>query len=452
MISSLILFGFFYYGTVGSELRRVDAEIVKELDELDDIYLAQGAIALEREVFLRSASGDGLYLYRKGSRVTGNMGDFPIESVNDLKLDEYRKVEAIYSTTDLEGSAIDRRMRGHVHALEVTEKNEALGYLLVGRDVEQTMRGAQRVKNTIFLSALISLFLGVLSAILVTNMFSSRIEQLNRLADAVRQGHLDRRAARNYSGDEFDLLSDNLNSMLDHIDTLMKAMRYAGDSIAHDLRSPLTRLRTRLESAAVELKEDDPAADVLWASAEDASELLSTFDSVLRIARLEAGERRELLKEIDPKPILDDIAELYEPACEDKGLMFSAHIEEAHLIAADRGLLSQAVSNLVENAIKYTPRGGELSLSLERNRSGRSQIIIRDSGPGIPESDRQRVKERFVRLDQSRTEKGSGLGLALVDAIADLHRADFNLENGIRYNDERPGLAVMLTFPRIRRR
>ena len=244
--------------------------------------------------------------------------------------------------------------------------------------------------------------------------------------------------------------------MLDHIDRLMKAMRYAGDSIAHDLRSPLTRLRTRLESAAVELGEDDPSAEVLFSAADDAGELLTTFDSVLRIARLEAGERRELLKEIDPKPLLDDIAELYEPACEDAGLSFSVHVEKDHCLAADRGLLSQAVSNLVENAIKYTPSGGSVSLSLEHDRLGRSSIVILDSGPGIPETDRQRVKERFVRLDQSRTAKGSGLGLALVDAIADLHRAEFVLGDGLpRANDgdeQGNGLSAALVFPRVKKR
>jgi len=145
--------------------------------------------------------------------------------------------------------------------------------------------------------------------------------------------------------------------MLDHIDRLMKAMRYAGDSVAHDLRTPLTRLRTRLESAAIDLG-DTPEADTLFAAAEDASELLGTFDSVLRIARLEAGERRELLTDV----------------------------------VADRGLMSQAVSNLIENAIKYTPKGGNIYLRLAKNKSGRAEISITDDGLGIPEKDRERVK------------------------------------------------------------
>ena len=246
-----------------------------------------------------------------------------------------------------------------------------------------------------------------------------------------------------------DMLAEHLNSMLDHIDRLMKAMRYAGDSVAHDLRTPLTRLRTRLESAAVELG-DTKEAQTLFEAAGDAGELLQTFDSVLRIARLEAGERRELLADIDPKPILDDLAELYEPACEDAGLMFTSNIIAEVRILADRGLLSQAVSNLIENAIKYSPSGGSIHLELSKNNLGKAVISIVDDGPGIPEADRQRVKERFVRLDKSRTLPGSGLGLSLVEAIADLHRAEFVMSDGNGQTQERPGLKASLVFPRRR--
>lgn len=463
MGSSLVLFGFFYFGTVKSELNRVDQNIIAEIQELEKLYTEKGPPALGQEVFLRSASGEGLYFYQFSDKGrTGNLANLPIDEdsfrvsfsfLGGNNTDLYRRIEAVYSIDAEEGSDLnDRRMRGVLGPLRFGESDAISGQLFVGRDVEVAMRNATRVKNTILISAAISLCLGLLSGFLVSRRFSSRVEEFNRLATDIRKGHLDRRASRNHSGDELDLLAEHLNDMLDHIDRLMKAMRYAGDSIAHDLRSPLTRLRTRLESAAVDLGEQDPSADVLFSAADDAGELLQTFDSVLRIARLEAGERRELLKELDPKPLLDDLAELYEPSCEDAGLSFSVHIEKDHKLAADRGLLSQAVSNLVENAIKYTPKGGAVSLSLEHDRSGRSQILILDSGPGIPESERQRVKERFVRLDQSRTEKGSGLGLALVDAIADLHRAEFVLGDGLQNEGELRGLSAALVFPRIRRR
>ena len=217
----------------------------------------------------------------------------------------------------------DRRARGLVGPIRTP--NGVAAILVVARDVEATMRTGAKVRTAILTSSAIALILGLISSWFVSRRFTRRVEAFNKLADDVRAGNLDRRAPRNYSEDEMDMLAEHLNAMLDHIDRLMKAMRYAGDSVAHDLRTPLTRLRTRLESAAVELGDSDEA-QTLFDAAGDASELLQTFDSVLRIARLEAGERRELLRSIDPKPILDDLAELYEPACEDAGLSFTSDI------------------------------------------------------------------------------------------------------------------------------
>ena len=338
-------------------------------------------------------------------------------------------------------------------------QNRKVGIIVVGRDVENIMRTGERMRAAMTTSSLIAVLLGVLSSIYVARRFARRVDALNKLANDVQAGNLDRRAPRNYSEDEMDRLAEHLNGMLDHIDRLMQAMRYAGDSVAHDLRTPLTRLRTRLESAAVEAG-DSPEADVLYAAAGDAQELLGTFDSVLRIARLEAGERRELLKPLDPKPILDDLAELYEPACEDVGLVFTHDIADGLTIMADRGRLSQAVSNLVENAIKYAGGGGgtRIHLAATKGPRGRVRISVADDGPGIPKFERERVKERFVRLDKSRTLPGSGLGLALVEAVAELHQAEFNMDDGLGAqaveqggdHEGRPGLLSELVFPKVK--
>ncbi len=462
VVALIIALGNVYFLTISREIAQVDKSLAAEVEEFQEILETRGLIPLGNEVFLRSGSGDRHYLLTARNQdgkdmVTGNLG----EQIVTLKRQEktvlgeegtegFTKVDFILvvPATDT-NPASDRRMRGLSGYLQIDGKNVAA--VVASRDVEVTMRTAERVKNAIFSSSAIALVLGLISSWFVSRKFTQRVEAFNRLATDVRAGHLDRRAPRNYSEDEMDLLAEHLNDMLDHIDRLMKAMRYAGDSIAHDLRSPLTRLRTRLETAASEIK-DPLAQETLFAASDDADQLLKTFDSVLRIARLEAGERREMLSEIDPKPILDDIAELYEPACEDVGLSFSSDIRAGHLISADRGLISQAVSNLVENAIKYTPKGGAIHVSLLRNKEGRTEISIVDDGPGIPEGSRQRVKERFVRLDVSRSEPGSGLGLALVDAIADLHRATFALEEGRKSGDGlRPGLSARLTFPRIRK-
>ena len=462
VIALFIALGNVYRLTISSELRQVDKSLTAEVEEFQSLLDEGGLIPLSSEIFLRSGSGDRHYLLTSRNQngddmVMGSLGEQVVTLKNQEKAvigeeggGDFTKVDFILviPATDTE-PATERRMRGLSGYLQIDGKNVAA--VVASRDVEVTMRTAERVKNAIFSSSAIALILGLISSWFVSRKFTKRVEAFNRLATDVRAGHLDRRAPRNYSEDEMDLLAEHLNDMLDHIDRLMKAMRYAGDSIAHDLRSPLTRLRTRLETAASEVK-DAKAEETLFLAADDADELLKTFDSVLRIARLEAGERREMLSELDPKTILDDIAELYEPACEDVGLSFSSDIRAGHLVSADRGLISQAVSNLVENAIKYTPKGGAIHLSLVKNKEGRTEISIIDNGPGIPKNSRQRVKERFVRLDESRSLPGSGLGLAMVDAIADLHRAAFSLGEGHASEDgARPGLAARLTFPRVRK-
>lgn len=459
VVSAIVSLGYVYDATVSAELRRIDKAMISEIKELETLYQERGFSGLNREIILRSSTGEGLYVMQytitvngePQSGFAGNLAELPGRATErelgffTLGRDSaYERLELLYSQRDTEGEdLIDRRARAFGRPLSVEGKQ--VGSILVGRDVEAIMRNAEQIKNAIITSAIIALILGLLSGWYVSRRFSRRIEGFNHLATEIRAGHLDRRAKRNHSGDELDLLAEHLNAMLDHISRLMTAMRYAGDSIAHDLRSPLTRLRTRLESAASDVK-DIGASDALYAAADDAGELLRTFDSVLRIARLEAGERRELLVTLDPKPILDDIAELYEPSCEEAELTFSADIKSGLLILADRGLLSQAVSNLVENAIKYTPAGGSIELVLERGKSGRTEINVNDTGAGIPAQDRERVKERFVRLEKSRTEPGSGLGLAMVDAIADLHRAEFDLLDG----KGGTGLTVRLTFPRVK--
>ena len=498
---SLLVAQLIVYDTiVSSEERRVEGGLRDELAELEYLFVQGGDTAvqearlngtlsaqsdqaavltvfdkgaqktLERIITLRDLSPDvySMFVFKDQS-ATGKMVTEEIEAlkINAPSLSKYNSLDllreeviAVVESPDA-NTVEERRIVAIGHAL--TLNDEKVGVIFVGRDIENIRRTGERMRSAMTTSSLIALFLGILSSIFVARRFARRVDSLNQLANDVRAGHLDRRAPRNYSEDEMDRLAEHLNGMLDHIDRLMKAMRYAGDSVAHDLRTPLTRLRTRLESAAVEVG-DGAEGDVLYAAASDADQLLKTFDSVLRIARLEAGERRELLTPLDPKPILDDLSELYEPACDDAGLTFTHDIDEDLLILADRGLLSQAVSNLVENAIKYAPTndtGGRIHLSAKKSPRGRIKIAVADNGPGIPKFDRERVKERFVRLDKSRTLPGSGLGLALVDAVAELHWAELNMDDGLGSDAviagqddhaERPGLKVELVFPRVKAR
>ena len=511
-ISLLVAQGIVYYQIVSAEQNRVEDDLRSELAELIALFQSTGDAALQqavneglitieqrldddgnvvvvprtaediqraqaisdrasrgsvsRVVTLRDVSPDIYSMFVFKGAAVGKLitPDIQENGITSPDLASYAgrgliREQAVASVSNPETGEVEER---RIVALgqNITKDGERVGVLLVGRDVENIMRTGERMRAAMALSSLIALFLGILSSIFVARRFTNRVDVLNKLANDVKAGHLDRRAERTYSEDEIDLLAEHLNGMLDHIDRLMQAMRYAGDSVAHDLRTPLTRLRTRLETAAVEAG-DTAEADVLYAAAGDADELLGTFDSVLRIARLEAGERRELLKPLDPKPILDDLAELYEPACEDAGLAFSFDIQDGLLILADRGLLSQAVSNLLENAIKYAGGGGgtRIHLSASKGARGRTRISVSDDGPGVPIFDRERVKERFVRLDKSRTLPGSGLGLALVDAVAEMHEAEFVMDDGLgaqalaageEEGAERPGLKVELVFPRVK--
>lgn len=440
--SSIMVLGYVYYASVTAPLNEIKTEIETELDVLVAVHETSGLNALNREVIVRmKLLGPNIYILKLGGSYTANLAqpaqfdDFesPDEFVNFVR----RQPDENNELKDGE----DRRGRGLFRPLPNGN------FIMVGRDVEGQLETAERLQRALLIAALMSLALGLLSGIYVSGRFARRIDSLNRLATGIRGGDWSRRAPLSGSGDELDDLAEHLNGMLDHINSLMKAMRYAGDSIAHDLRSPLTRLRTRLETSASEVK-DPLARGKLIDAADDASELLQTFDSVLRIARLEAGDRRELLAPVDPKPLLDDVAELYEHSFEDAGLNFETHIHQVDSIFADRGLLSQAVSNLLENAIKYNDPGGSIVLELKRNKHGRIVIAVIDDGPGIPEAQRERVKERFVRLEDSRSRPGSGLGLSLVTAIADLHRAKFKLGKGFGETEERPGLRSELIFPR----
>ena len=460
---SLIALGYTYYATISYELRRVNTSLIAEAQELTAMFEAEGISAVSREVTLRSsAMGEGLYLLSFGPLATGNINGLDTLTEGPLTRGpergllpdtqrEYNRFTFSYALSDEEGTDIGDR-RAFALATPLIVDGVTRGTLVLARDVETTLRNAERIRSAIVFSALIAFGFGLLSAAFVSQRFSKRIETFNKLATDVRAGNMKVRAERNYSEDELDLLAENLNDMLDHIDQLMAAMRYAGDSIAHDLRSPLTRLRTRLETAAAEA--DSDSADILASSAEDASQLLQTFDSVLRIARLESADRREPLVVMDPAPLLEDIAELYEPAFEDAGLTFETDIVPNTRIAADRGLVSQAVSNLIENAIKYVPEGGRVELSLRRNRLGQPTIAITDDGPGIPPHMRNRVRERFVRLEESRSRPGSGLGLSLVEAVAEVHKAEFVIEDGFGDLESggTVGMRAALVFPKVRSR
>jgi signal transduction histidine kinase len=269
----------------------------------------------------------------------------------------------------------------------------------------------------------------------------SRVETVNRTSKQIIHGDLSRRVPLDGSGDEFDQLAANLNDMLDRIERLIAGMRDVTDNIAHDLRSPLSRLRARLEVTLLERRDAAHYEDVLRDTVGEADRLLGTFNALLKIAEAEAGSR-EMKERVDLAEIARSVAELYEPVAEEKGLSLTVTAPSPVAVLGDRHLLSQAISNLLDNAVKYTAAGG-VALTLWQS-GDKGRIEVADSGPGIPADRRETVFDRFVRLESSRSTPGNGLGLSLVRAVARMHGGEVWLE------DNNPGLKAVLSLPVIK--
>ncbi len=281
--------------------------------------------------------------------------------------------------------------------------------------------------------------LAILGSFLMAGRIAGRLEQVNRISQEIRLGDLSRRMPQGRGGDEFDRLSGNLNRMLDQIQSLMEGVRSVSDAIAHDLRSPLARLRNRLE----QLRKAPPGevdAGVEQSIAET-DRMLATFNALLSIAQLEAGSRRTDFADVDMQALMVDIVDLYEPVASERNIDLRLEQNTGVSTHGDRNLLFQAIGNLVDNAVKYTPEGGTVRLHLLPRGEG-ARLMVSDSGPGIPAEERGRVFERFYRLDSHRDSEGNGLGLTLVAAVAKLHDSRVDLR------DNEPGLKVVWDLPR----
>ena len=280
--------------------------------------------------------------------------------------------------------------------------------------------------------------LALLGSYLMAGIIAGRLEQINRISQDIRHGDLSRRMPQGRAGDEFDRLSGNLNRMLDQIQSLMEGVRSVSDAIAHDLRTPLARLRTRLERLRKAPRGEVEAG--VEQSIAETDGMLATFNALLSIAQLEAGSRRTDFADVDLHALMVDIADLYEPVAGDRNIDLRLERNAAVSLHGDRNLLFQAICNLVDNSVKYTPEGGRVRLELLRRGRG-LRLVVSDSGPGIPAEERDRVFERFYRLDAHRDSAGNGLGLTLVAAVAKLH------DSRIELRDNEPGLRVVWDLP-----
>ncbi|MGA0608125.1 HAMP domain-containing sensor histidine kinase [Phenylobacterium sp. VNQ135] len=422
-----LMLGASYLGGVWRPLQEVERQLTVESDRLVAIHRAQGRDALIRALERRAAQPRGRLPYHvliapDGAVVAANLLDWP-----RIRGPEWVRYEfGTYAT-------------GAEEEHEAVVRDLALpgGWrLLVGRDTEDLDEREDLITEALSWGLGMTLALGVIGGLVMTYSVAQRLESINRAARAVIAGDLSGRVALRGSGDDFDQLAATLNEMLARIEQLVASISRVSDSIAHELRTPLTRLRAELEDLAA--AEDPAETQALTAAAlDEAARLQSMFEALLRIARLQSGPQVARSR-VDLSALLADAAELHRPAAEDRRQTLTEAVEPTLAVAGDRDLIFQMVSNLLDNAIKFAPEGGRVSVE-GRMTTGGVAVVVADDGPGVPPEAREQVFERFWRADGQAP--GFGLGLSLVAAAAEAHGATITLA------DNGPGLRVTVRFP-----
>ncbi len=432
-VSVGLILSYVAWNTIGILEQQTDDTISAEVEAFAEQYRIRGLQGALDTVRRRSAQeDDGVYLFASpvGKRLAGNLLQLPPAATG-----EPGWIEFPYAVDGPRG--VERHTAKAFH----TELQGGFR-ILVGRDVQERREFARIIRRTLFWALGLALFFGIGGGLLMSRNFLRRIEQINATSRVIMRGNFAERVPLKGTGDEIDRLSTGLNQMLDQIERLMKGMREVSSNVAHDLRTPLTRLRARAEDA---LRSNDPEHHrlTLEQTISEADLLLNTFSALLSIAKAEAGQASEGFTEVDLGILVSDIAELYEPTVDEVGGTLVVATSEGVRVHADRQLVAQALTNLLDNAIKYgKPETGTLDIAVDCRLEDRTAIIeVADRGPGVADVDRQRVTERFVRLDESRSEPGSGLGLSLVSSVMKLHNGKIELL------DNEPGLKVRLILP-----
>ena len=434
------LLGYFAFNTRRLITEQITDTVNAEITGLSEQYRQGGIRLLVVTVEGRARRpGSSLYLVTtfNGDALAGN-----ITSLAPGVLDTPGWTETQYRR-------LDDTDGGDHHALVRIFQLPGGFRLLVGRDLDERERVYHIVIGAGRWSIAIVLVLGIIGGVFITRRVLRRVDAMTETTRKIMKGDLSGRLPIAGTGDELDRLALNLNQMLERIEALMHGLTEVSDNIAHDLKTPLTRLRNRAEEALRTGKSEADYRAVLEQTIEESDGLIRTFNALLMIARAESGHGRDDMSAFDVAEVARDIGELYEPLAEQKGIALKVEAGEAALIRGNRELVSQALANLVDNAIKYAAPGMRAANSAAaeivlRARADGERILLTvdDSGPGIPEADRPRAVERFVRLEQSRSQPGSGLGLSLVAAVARLHGGE------LRLDDNKPGLKSTIALPR----
>lgn len=429
----VLVLGLVYVATVGTRESAADARIEDELQRLARMLDGMNVGEMKAVVTERSQQHGGrttIYLLVTETRdyVAGNLPSWP-PLVDGSGASP---AEGELQDFDVAGAGGDaQRARGGAVALRSGHR------LLVARNVGELR---QLVGASLLGVLAITLLAGVGGGFLLSRRLSARLEELSRQSRAILAGDVSRRMPVSVRGDEFDAMASSLNDMLDRIDELMSGMRAVTESIAHDLRSPLSRLRSRIELALMQPPDPDAQREVLEQTVRDLDGVLAMFSALLTIATAESGTPRERFVTVDLRALATEAVETYEPAAEERGLRLTLDAEGPLEVRGEPHLLAQALANLLDNAVKYAAPGA-VTVRL-RGDDRHATLEVSDSGPGVPAAFRERAFERFSRVEQSRTTPGSGLGLSLVRAVARLHGGEVSLAG------DGPGLTVRIELPR----
>jgi signal transduction histidine kinase len=317
--------------------------------------------------------------------------------------------------------------------------------LAVGGDLRQVDDLEEAIATAFLWTIGLAGLLGIIGGVLLSRAFLRRVDAISRTAEAIIGGDLTRRVPTRGTGDDLDRLASTLNHMLDRIGVLMDSLRQVSSDVAHDLRTPLTRLYQRLEGARAHARSMPDYESAIDAATGEARRLLDIFSALLRIAQVEGSSSRAAFGYVDLTAVAETVTDAYRPDAEEAGHALTATINQGIAVSGDKELLTQALANLVENALRYTPPGTRINVRLERNSETGTRLFVEDDGPGVAEADLPRLRDRFYRGESSRTSPGNGLGLSLVSAVAELHGATFDLVA------MQPGLRASVAFPVVER-
>ncbi|MDI9243974.1 HAMP domain-containing sensor histidine kinase [Marinobacter sp. CHS3-4] len=435
--SVFLLLAFIYWRTAGFMTAQTDETIEAEIAGLAEQYRGSGInglISIIRERVARDPNAKSIYLLTTDDflKLAGNIETWPEGSRSESGWINFTLNDSVG------WSGPERLARARIFEVQGGLR------LLVGRDVDELTNLKRLIEGAINWGMGITLALALLGGFLMSRSTTRRIEVINNTSRRIMNGHLSLRIPTRGTDDDFDQLAENLNQMLDRIVYLMEGIRHVSDSIAHDLRTPLTRLRNQLESTLMSV-DNDEARDQAAKAVAEADQLLSTFNALLRIARLETRGNSADMKPVSLGELVADACELYEAVAEDKEQNFEHSVDSEVSIEGDRDLLFQMVSNLIDNAIKYTPEHGQIRVEV-RKEGNDAVFEVGDSGIGIPDDEKDQVFQRFYRVGKSRSMPGNGLGLSLVSAVAEIHQGTIRLSDH-HENAEYPGLKVTISMP-----